>query len=101
MLIVDEVDDTRTTLEYAVRELQKDVQVAQQQLGREGETTTFSVFVLHVSAFTFLSFVVLYSGGVIYLEYGVEGGAAKKKHPEHVLYLPGRIENIVFPIEKR
>ncbi|EER44769.1 xanthine phosphoribosyltransferase [Histoplasma capsulatum H143] len=47
VLIVDEVDDTRTTLEYAVRELQKDVQVAQQQLGREGETTTFSVFVLH------------------------------------------------------
>ncbi|EEH44033.1 hypothetical protein PABG_11452 [Paracoccidioides brasiliensis Pb03] len=47
VLIVDEVDDTRTTLEYAVRELQKDVQVAQQQLGREGEKTTFSVFVLH------------------------------------------------------
>ncbi|OJD25965.1 hypothetical protein ACJ73_02664 [Blastomyces percursus] len=47
VLIVDEVDDTRTTLEYAVRELQKDVQLAQQQLGREGEKTTFSVFVLH------------------------------------------------------
>ncbi|OAX78413.1 hypothetical protein ACJ72_07282 [Emergomyces africanus] len=47
VLIVDEVDDTRTTLEYAVRELQKDVQMAQQQLGREGEKTTFSVFVLH------------------------------------------------------
>ncbi|KKZ65205.1 hypothetical protein EMCG_08948 [[Emmonsia] crescens] len=47
VLIVDEVDDTRTTLEYAVRELQKDVQVAQEQLGREGEKTTFSVFVLH------------------------------------------------------
>ncbi|KAI5307242.1 hypoxanthine-guanine phosphoribosyltransferase [Ascosphaera pollenicola] len=47
VLIVDEVDDTRTTLEYAVRELQKDVEVAQKQLGREGEKTTFSVFVLH------------------------------------------------------
>ncbi|KAF2871991.1 xanthine phosphoribosyltransferas-like protein [Massariosphaeria phaeospora] len=47
VLIVDEVDDTRTTLEYAVRELQKDVAAAQTQLGREAETTTFSIFVLH------------------------------------------------------
>lgn len=49
ILIVDEVDDTRTTLEYAVRELEKDVELAKKQLGREGEKTTFSVFVLHVS----------------------------------------------------
>ena len=49
ILIVDEVDDTRTTLEYAVRELEKDVEEARQKLGREGETTRFSVFVLHVS----------------------------------------------------
>jgi hypoxanthine phosphoribosyltransferase len=48
ILIVDEVDDTRTTLEYAVRELQKDVELAQKQLGREGEKTNFFVFVLHV-----------------------------------------------------
>lgn len=48
ILIVDEVDDTRTTLEYAVRELQKDVEEAQKQLGREGEKTSFFVFVLHV-----------------------------------------------------
>lgn len=48
ILIVDEVDDTRTTLEYAVRELQKDVEMAQKQLGREEETTNFFVFVLHV-----------------------------------------------------
>lgn len=48
ILIVDEVDDTRTTLEYAVRELQKDVEQAQKQLGREGEKTNFFVFVLHV-----------------------------------------------------
>lgn len=47
VLIVDEVDDTRTTLEYAVKELQKDVEIAQKQLGREGEKTTFSIFVLH------------------------------------------------------
>ncbi|KAM5442738.1 hypoxanthine-guanine phosphoribosyltransferase [Microsporum ferrugineum] len=47
VLIVDEVDDTRTTLEYAVRELEKDVELAQKQLGRQGEKTTFSVFVLH------------------------------------------------------
>ncbi|EYE92611.1 xanthine phosphoribosyltransferase [Aspergillus ruber CBS 135680] len=47
ILIVDEVDDTRTTLEYAVRELQKDVETAQKQLGRESEKTNFFVFVLH------------------------------------------------------
>lgn len=49
VLIVDEVDDTRTTLEYAVRELTKDVEVARQRLGKGGEEdkTTFSVFVLH------------------------------------------------------
>lgn len=47
ILIVDEVDDTRTTLDYAVRELQKDVEEAQRATGREGETTTFSIFVLH------------------------------------------------------
>ncbi|KAH7139191.1 hypothetical protein B0J11DRAFT_516274 [Dendryphion nanum] len=47
VLIVDEVDDTRTTLEYAVRELEKDVQEAQRKAGREGEKTSFSIFVLH------------------------------------------------------
>ena len=36
VLIVDEVDDTRTTLETAVK-----------KLGREGEKTNFSIFVLH------------------------------------------------------
>jgi len=47
ILIVDEVDDTRTTLEYAVRELEKDVQSASEKLGYEGEKTKFSIFVLH------------------------------------------------------
>ncbi|KAF2444709.1 xanthine phosphoribosyltransferase 1 [Karstenula rhodostoma CBS 690.94] len=47
ILIVDEVDDTRTTLEYAVKELEKDVVEAQKKLGREGEKTRFSIFVLH------------------------------------------------------
>ncbi|KAI1323112.1 PRTase-like protein [Xylariaceae sp. FL0255] len=47
ILIVDEVDDTRTTLEYAVKELQKDVEAVSQKLGREGEKTEFSIFVLH------------------------------------------------------
>ncbi|KAI5283967.1 hypoxanthine-guanine phosphoribosyltransferase [Ascosphaera acerosa] len=47
VLIVDEVDDTRTTLEYAVRELQKDVETARRTLGRDGEKTNFCVFVLH------------------------------------------------------
>lgn len=48
ILIVDEVDDTRTTLEYAVKELEKDVEAARQKLGVEGKTE-FSIFVLHVS----------------------------------------------------
>ena len=48
ILIVDEVDDTRTTLEYAVRELQKDVETAAQKLG-SNDRTQFSIFVLHVS----------------------------------------------------
>ncbi|KAI9887934.1 MAG: hypoxanthine-guanine phosphoribosyltransferase [Watsoniomyces obsoletus] len=47
IVIVDEVDDTRTTLEYAVRELQKDVELASKKLGRQAEKTKFSVFVLH------------------------------------------------------
>jgi hypoxanthine phosphoribosyltransferase len=47
VLIVDEVDDTRTTLEYAVRELEKDVREAQEKAGRQDEKTTFSIFVLH------------------------------------------------------
>lgn len=47
ILIVDEVDDTRTTLEYAVRELQKDVDIATEKLGRTAEKTNFSIFVLH------------------------------------------------------
>jgi len=47
ILIVDEVDDTRTTLEYAVKELEKDVETARQKLGARGEKTVFSVFVLH------------------------------------------------------
>ncbi|KAL7622611.1 hypoxanthine-guanine phosphoribosyltransferase [Parahypoxylon ruwenzoriense] len=47
ILIVDEVDDTRTTLEYAVKELEKDVEEARQKLGRDAEKTQFSIFVLH------------------------------------------------------
>lgn len=50
ILIVDEVDDTRTTLEYAVKELQKDVEEVSKKLGREKEKTEFSIFVLHVSS---------------------------------------------------
>ncbi|KAK3172021.1 hypoxanthine-guanine phosphoribosyltransferase [Lepraria neglecta] len=47
ILIVDEVDDTRTTLEYAVKELEKDVKTAAKKLGREGERARFCIFVLH------------------------------------------------------
>lgn len=46
ILIVDEVDDTRTTLEYAIKELEKDVENARQQSGRT-EKTSFFIFVLH------------------------------------------------------
>lgn len=49
ILIVDEVDDTRTTLEYAVKELEKDVEAARVKAGYEGPKTEFQIFVLHVS----------------------------------------------------
>jgi uncharacterized protein len=55
ILIVDEVDDTRTTLEYAVKELEKDVETMQQKLGRQAEKTQFFIFVLQVSGSTDLS----------------------------------------------
>ncbi|KAG7886316.1 hypothetical protein KL925_002788 [Ogataea polymorpha] len=47
ILIVDEVDDTRTTLHYAVSELYKDVKEIAEKLGRTSEKTRFSIFVLH------------------------------------------------------
>ncbi|KAH3683943.1 hypothetical protein WICPIJ_005076 [Wickerhamomyces pijperi] len=47
ILIVDEVDDTRTTLHYAVSELQKDVKEQAERLGRTDEATNFGIFVLH------------------------------------------------------
>lgn len=47
ILIVDEVDDTRTTLQYAVQELRKDVDEAAKKVGRDGSETKFFVFVLH------------------------------------------------------
>jgi hypoxanthine phosphoribosyltransferase len=49
VLIVDEVDDTRTTLEYAVKELEKDVELARERLGGNQPKAEFSIFVLHVS----------------------------------------------------
>lgn len=47
ILIVDEVDDTRTTLQYAVQELEKDVTELAKKAGRENEKTNFYIFVLH------------------------------------------------------
>ncbi|KHO01621.1 xanthine phosphoribosyltransferase 1 [Metarhizium album ARSEF 1941] len=47
ILIVDEVDDTRTTLEYAVKELEKDVEAARQRMGGDQPKTEFCIFVLH------------------------------------------------------
>jgi len=50
VLIVDEVDDSRKTLQYALSELQKDVEEARQLLPedeRGGTKTQFAVFVVH------------------------------------------------------
>jgi len=50
VLIVDEVDDSRTTLQYAVRELQKDVDDELQsypESERDALRTKFAIFVVH------------------------------------------------------
>ena len=64
-MIVDEVDDTRTTLQYAVQELEKDVSEVAKKAGRENEKTNFFIFVLHVSR----SYILPYTG-----RYGASGG---------------------------
>jgi hypoxanthine phosphoribosyltransferase len=58
VLIVDEVDDTRTTLEYAVKELQKDVEEARAKMGSDLKTE-FAIFVLHVRPLVY-SFIIYY-----------------------------------------
>lgn len=47
VLIIDEVDDTRTTLHYAVSELKKDVLEQATAKGANPEDTKFGIFVLH------------------------------------------------------
>ncbi|KAG0293079.1 hypoxanthine-guanine phosphoribosyltransferase [Linnemannia gamsii] len=50
ILIVDEVDDTRRTLAYAVKELTKDLEIESEKLraqGKEVPETKIGVFVLH------------------------------------------------------
>jgi len=49
ILIVDEVDDTRTTLQYAVQELVKDVMEQAVKAGKPelAKETKFGIFVLH------------------------------------------------------
>lgn len=47
VLIVDEVDDTRTTLHYAVSELQKDAYEQATAQGQDPNNTKFGIFVLH------------------------------------------------------
>ncbi|KAI9464188.1 hypothetical protein HD554DRAFT_2195154 [Boletus coccyginus] len=50
VVIVDEVDDTRKTLEYALSELRKDVEKELQALSeseREANRTEFAIFVVH------------------------------------------------------
>lgn len=49
-LIVDEVDDSRKTLQYAISELQKDVErelAALPESERKAQRTQFAVFVVH------------------------------------------------------
>jgi hypoxanthine phosphoribosyltransferase len=52
ILIIDEVDDTRTTLEYAVSELKKDIKAHSEKEGGNVEGTSLAVFVLHVSLYS-------------------------------------------------
>lgn len=47
ILIIDEVDDTRTTLHYAVSELKKDVAEQAAAQGADPANTKFGIFVLH------------------------------------------------------
>ncbi|RLP62968.1 hypoxanthine-guanine phosphoribosyltransferase [Candida albicans Ca529L] len=47
VLIIDEVDDTRTTLHYAVSELKKDVEEQSKAKGADPKDTKFGIFVLH------------------------------------------------------
>lgn len=47
VLIVDEVDDTRKTLGYAVKELQKDVEEQYKSLPADAPPTEFAIFVVH------------------------------------------------------
>ncbi|CAD6504437.1 BgTH12-06167 [Blumeria graminis f. sp. triticale] len=47
ILIVDEVDDTRSTLAFAVSELKNDIEQARKISNEEVSETTFNIFVLH------------------------------------------------------
>lgn len=47
VLIIDEVDDTRTTLHYAVSELKKDVADQAKAKNADPNDTKFGIFVLH------------------------------------------------------
>lgn len=47
ILIIDEVDDTRTTLHYAISELKKDIAEQSAAKNADPNDTTFGIFVLH------------------------------------------------------
>ncbi len=47
ILIIDEVDDTRTTLHYAISELKKDIAEQSAAKGADPNDTSFGIFVLH------------------------------------------------------
>lgn len=47
ILIVDEVDDTRTTLHYALTELYEDIKQNAEKLGQDMGKTKFSIFVVN------------------------------------------------------
>lgn len=47
ILIIDEVDDTRTTLHYAISELKKDIAEQSAAKNADPNDTSFGIFVLH------------------------------------------------------
>jgi hypoxanthine phosphoribosyltransferase len=82
ILIVDEVDDTRTTLEYAVKELEKDVEAARQKLGFHGDKTTFSIFVLHVSSRGSIKLAKMETNSLVTEQEQGEEGPPSRRHAQ-------------------
>jgi uncharacterized protein len=85
VLIVDEVDDTRTTLEYAVKELEKDVEAARQRMGGEQPQTKFSIFVLHVRPPRLLHPIRRFPANTLPEQGQDQEGNSARRHDGHAL----------------